>query len=115
MATTTSGVIKPIVRGETREIMILLKRNGVTQNVTSDTVTLVIKSTKTDADASALLKTDADVSTYGSAGYAYFDLSPTDTDIAPGSYPIDITWYDGSQEFIVYDDTVTIKERVSDT
>jgi hypothetical protein len=62
----------------------------------------------------AILKVDADVSTYGAAGIAYWALTPAQTDIDVGTYYIDIAWYDGSNEYIVYDGTVKVLERVSD-
>lgn len=111
---TITGRVTDFYRGETSEITVLCKKEGVAENITADTVTLIIKSEKSDADTSAVLEKDADVSSYGASGIAYFDLAPADTDISPGSYYIDITWYDGTDEHIVYDGRVTVKERVSD-
>lgn len=114
MAKTIVGTINDFYVGETVEITVLCKKDGVAQDITGDTVTLLMKENKSDSDAAAILDSDADVATYGSAGIAYWDLTPTDTDIDVGTYYIDITWYDGTKEHIVYDGSVKVKERVSD-
>lgn len=88
--------------------------NRQTYPITAGTVTLTIKENKDDADAVAILHVDADVATYGAAGIAYWSLTPTQTEIDVGTYYIDIAWYDGTDEYIVYDGTVKVRERVSD-
>jgi len=115
MAKTITGIIEDFFVGETVEITLLCKKNSLAQNITSDTVTLIVKENKSDADASAVLDEDADVSTYGASGTAYWNLTPAQTDITPGTYYVDITWYDGTKEHIVYNSTIKVKERVSDT
>ena len=114
MARTITGTISDIYRGETAEITVLCKRDSVAQDITSDTVTMTLKSNKSDADSSAVLQVDANVATYGASGIAYWNLTPAQTDITADNYFIDIAWYDGTDEFIVYDGTVNIIERVSD-
>ena len=115
MAKIIVGTIEGFYTGETVEITVLCKKDGVAQNIASDTVTLTIKESRSDADAAALLQEDADVATYGATGTAYWNLTPAQTAITPGSYYIDIVWYDGSKEHVVYDHSVEIYTRVSDT
>lgn len=114
MGKTIVGTINDFYIGETVEITVLCKKEGVAQDITADTVTLTIKTAKGDADAAAELQEDADVTTYGGAGIAYWNLTPAQTAIAIGSYFVDIVWYDDSKEHIVYDKAIKIKERVSD-
>ena len=114
MARTITGTISDIYRGETAEITILCKRDGVAQDITGDTVTMTIKEYKSDPDTGAVLQVDADVASYGASGIASWKLTATQTDIDTGNYYIDAVWYDGTDEFVVYNGTVNIIERVSD-
>ena len=114
MARIIVGTIENFYTGETVEITVLCKKEGVAQNITADTVTLTIKEDKSDADSSAVLQEDADISTYGAAGTAYWNLTPAQTAIAVGTYYMDIVWYDGTKEHIVYDKSIKVMERVSD-
>jgi len=114
MAKIIVGTIEDFFVGETVEITVLCKKEGVAQDITSDTVTLTIKSNKSDADSSAVLQEDADVSTYGASGTAYWNLTPTQTALAVGTYYLDIVWYDGTKEHIVYDKAIRVLERTSD-
>jgi len=102
--------------GETKRFTITCKIDGVAQNITSDTVRFTMKSNRSDSDASAAIQKDADVATQGSSGVAIFTLTPTDTDVSPGSYFCDVQWIrsDGS-EYVVYDGRISVLERVSDT
>jgi len=115
MAKIIVGMIGDFFLGETVEITVLCKKGGVAQNITADTVTLTIKSSKSDADGAAILQQNADVATYGATGTAYWNLEPATTEaLTVGSYYIDIVWYDGTKEHVVYDRTINVKERVSD-
>ena len=114
MARIIVGTIENFYTGETVEITVLCKKAGVAQNIASDTVTLTIKSNKSDADGSAILQVDADVTTYGASGTAYWNLTPVQTAITVGTYYMDIVWYDGTKEHIVYDKSIKVMERVSD-
>lgn len=115
MAKTIVGTIEDFYVGETVEITVLCKKAGVAQDITSDTVKLTLKEEKSDADASAVLQVDADVATYGAAGTAYWNLTPAQTAITVGTYYMDIVWYDGTKEHVVYDKSIKVIERVSDT
>lgn len=114
MARIIVGTIKDFFVGETVEVTVLCKKEGVAQDITSDTVTLTMKANKSDADTAAVLQEDADVISYGINGTAYWNLTPAQTDIDTGTYYIDIVWYDGTKEHVVYDKTIKIMERVSD-
>lgn len=86
--------IAPITRGTTRTMSVEIEAvEGVIPNIILDKVTLIVKINIDDADASAVLEVDADVSTSGDEGIALFNLSKTDTDFAPGSYFYDVIWY----------------------
>ena len=108
------GIIDDIFAGETLEILFQLKKDGAISSIATDTVTLTIKEDKSDADAAAVLQANADVTTYGGDGIAYWNLTPVQMAITPGVYYIDVVWYDGTKEHVVYDGTVKIKTRVSD-
>jgi len=114
MGKTIVGSVEDFYKGETKRISVLCKIDSIAQNITADTVTLTLKENKSDLDTAAILQEDADVSTYGGIGIAYWALTPTQTDLDVGTYYIDIAWYDGSNEYIVYDGTVKVLERVSD-
>ena len=114
MARIIVGTIENFYTGETVEITVLCKKEGVAQNITADTVTLTMKEDKSDADSSAVLQVDADVSTYGAAGTAYWNLTPAQTALTVGTYYMDIVWYDGTKEHIVYDKSIKVLDRVSD-
>jgi len=112
MATSLKGFYP----GETKAFSILLKINDVAQDITGDTVTFRMKENKDDADSAAVLSKGADVTTRGANGYADFELLPTDTDaITPENYFCDIEWVlSGGQEFVAFDGTIEVFERVSD-
>lgn len=110
------GTISSFFRGETKEFNILLKRGGVAQDITGDTVTFRMKSNKSDTDASAALTKQADVASQGASGWALFALTTTDTEVIEDTYQCDIEWVlSGGEEFIVYDGTIEVKVRVSDS
>ena len=114
MAKIIVGTIEDFYTGETVEITVLCKKDGAAQDITADTVTLTIKENRSDADGSAVLQVDADVATYGAAGTAYWNLTPAQTAITVGTYYMDIVWYDGTKEHIVYDKSIKVIDRVSD-
>jgi len=114
MAKIIVGIIDDFYTGETVEITVLCKKEGVAQDITGDTVTLTVKENISDADSSAVLQEDADVTTYGAAGTAYWELTTTMTDIDPGTYYLDIVWYDGTMEHVVYSRAINVLERISD-
>ena len=114
MGKTIVGTINDFYVGETVEITVLCKMDGVAQDITSDTVTLMFKDNVGDSDAEAALNEDADVATYGSAGVAYWKLAPAETDITIDTYHVDIVWYTGTDEYVIYNGSIRVKERISD-
>lgn len=101
--------------GTTKNFSITLKIDGEAQDITGDTVTLRLKEAKADTDASAKLSKAADVASEGASGIANFALDTSDTDITPGTYYVDIEWVlAGGDEYVVYDDTLEVEDRVSD-
>lgn len=101
--------------GATKRFKATIKLDNVIQDISLDTVTLTIKCEKSDLDTAAVLQVDADVETLGDEGIALFEFDEEDTaDIPPGQYYIDIQWFDGVDEYVVYDDEIRILQRISD-
>ncbi len=95
---------------------IILKIEGVAQNITGDTVTFRMKSARDNTDAAADVEKAADVATQGAAGIATVSLSNSDTDVAVGRYYCDIEWVtSGGDVHVAYDDTVHVLSRTSDS
>jgi ABC-type phosphate/phosphonate transport system substrate-binding protein len=108
--------INPIPQGTTRTVTYTIKFEGVTQDISADTVTLTVKGNIDNSDAQAVLQKDADVATDGADGVAAFELTNTETEvITPGSYPYDVIWYRGvDEEYLVERGVLVIQNRVSD-
>lgn len=102
--------------GTTKTFSVTITMGGVAQDIRSDTVTVRLKTKLSDSDAQAALTKTADVTTAGASGIAAFELTPTDTNITPGNYLIDIVWeLSTGEEYIVYHDvTISVFERISD-
>ena len=106
--------ISPIATGTTRKITYTISFEGSAPDITSDTVSLTIKSARSDTDANAKLAKNADVATSGAIGKAIFNLTPTDTEIDPGKYVYDVIWYTGTDEYPLEIEDIDILTRVSD-
>lgn len=100
----------------TKNFSINLKINGVTQDITGDTVTVRFKKSKDDLDVDSVISLEADVITQGATGVALFKLTPLLTTVPPLKYYVDITWLipATSSEYVVYSQIVTILRRTSD-
>lgn len=86
-----------------------------TKDISADTITLILKADKNDTDANAVLSFDADVATAGATGKAIFDLTPADTDLVPGQYYYEITWYpDAGGEYVLDQGQIRARSRVTD-
>lgn len=118
VAVSTLGNIDSLIPGTTREFNVTIKKSGVIQDITGDTVTYRVKNQIRDLDANALLSKAADVATRGAQGVAMFALTPTDTALAPtgqGEYHHDIEWVlAGGDVYVVYSSNLTVSQRVSD-
>ena len=109
------GDIADFYVGTTKSFSVTCKINGEAQDITGDTVTVRLKENKGVTDAEAAIEKDADVATQGADGVALFALTPSDTDIDPGRYHIDVEWVlAGGAEYIVYSDKINALERSSD-
>jgi hypothetical protein len=107
--------VNDFFRGVSKDFNITMQENSVEQDITSDTVVLYIKTRRGDADGSAILTKNADVTTQGASGIAVFALTSSDTDISTGVYYMDITWNrTGGKEYVAHDQIIKVKERVSD-
>lgn len=107
--------LKHIYPGATKKFGIILKINGVAQDITSDTVTFRMKEEHSDTDAQAVLTKTADVASQGASGIALFVLTASDTEnLEVRNYLCDIVWNDGTDEYVAFDGTIEVKERVSD-
>ena len=101
-------------KGATRKFSVTISVGAVAQNITGDTVRLVLKTAKGDTDASAAIDENADVITNGASGQADFDLTTTITDIALGTYHYDLVWVPGTDEYILEQSSVICLEKVID-
>lgn len=109
-------VITSFYPGVTKTVRVVITLDGDAPDITGDTVTLRLKSSRSDADASAVLTKEADVLTAGATGTAIFSLTPSDTqDLTPGPYYYDIVWeLAGGGEYVLNSSTVRVLDRVSD-
>ena len=102
-------------RGTNKNFTVLVKQDGVPIDISSDSVRLVLKAKKSDADASAAIDVTADVATDGANGNAQFALSDTDTDIATKKYFYEILYNpNGGGEYVVDGGIVRCLEKVAD-
>lgn len=103
--------------GFTGEILL----DGVAPNITTDRVSFMIKSKKSDLDDNALIDIDADVTAEGATGiYMFLGASLITTDltkiIAPGTYYYEVNWHwpIGGNKVVLESGTVKVLERVAD-
>lgn len=109
-------LINDFFPGETVAFIFDVSINDVAVDISADTLTMRIKNRKGDADGSAVISEDADVTSSPVTGRALFSLTPTETNITPEDYYLDIEWIrsDGSN-YIVQDQDIRVKTRVSDS
>lgn len=106
-------MIKDISRGTTRFIILNIQLDGVSEDLTADTINFLVKTNKTDANSDAVINVDADVITSGSTGTAIISLSVADTDIPFGNYFYETLWTkDTGEKFMLLDSNINILERV---
>jgi len=111
-----SGKVTDFRPGDTKRFNVTCRINGVAQDITSDTVTVTIKTNKSDTDANALLQKDADVATQGADGVAMFHLTPTNTkSLTAVKVYLDVKWVQADEDqYVIHDQDLNILERVSD-
>lgn len=107
--------ISHFYQGTTKRFQLTCKINGAAQDIKADTLKFWVKKAKGDPNADAVISKEADVTTHGENGIALFELTPAETDVAPDKYFCGIEWQRANDdEYVVYDDTIKVLERVSD-
>ena len=86
--------------------------NSQTPDISADAVWFYMKKKLSDANTAAILSSSADVATSGNAGTALFTLSPTQTTVTAANYVYELTWITGSEEYVIDQANVNVKERV---
>lgn len=105
-----SNTLSAIYQGTSRSFTVTVSVDGVELDLTGDTCTLFVKNDYGDPDASALLTKSATVTSI-----ATFELTASDTDIAPGTYRGEIRLDRANGEVhVVWINTFSIRRRVSD-
>lgn len=100
--------------GTTVIFTVTILSSGVAPDITGDTVTLTIKINK-DYDDPGVLQKTADVTTQGGSGIAIFELTPSETAIAPMNYVYDIIWNTSTnKEYLLDTGSIKALDRVSD-
>lgn len=105
--------MKPIYRTATYIFDILITINDNEVDIRNDTVTVYISKIATISPP--IVTKVADAATYGLEGRAIVELSPTDTNLTPGSYRLQALWeLDGTtRKFVVIDTAVKVKARIT--
>lgn len=96
----------------TKAFDVIVYINGQLQDISSDTVSFVMKRMKTDSDEEAVLLKQAQEC--GANGVAKFVLNPEDTALLPRNYFYEIKWVNGSNVYILESDTVKVLDRIFD-
>ena len=87
---------------------------GEYPNITADVVTWTIKKAKGDSDDNAILVKEADVTTQGADAWALFSIDKTEA-LTNGRFVMDVQWKRSDEkEYVVWEQQIEIKERVSD-
>lgn len=100
--------------GETKRIEAHVLYNGTKPDLSSDTVTLYMRSNRDDAVSSAVVTVTADVSTQGSKGVVYIVVNASDTlNLTPGKYWYNIKWTRANGDIFMVDvGTVYLKPSI---
>lgn len=77
--------------GQTLKFSVQLMLDNAPADISEDVVTAIVKK-GAEADADAPVLALANVAERGVDGWALFDISDEDMDIAPGSYTLAIKW-----------------------
>ena len=103
-----------IYRGKTKTFRADVRTYlGSKKDLTGYNAYFMAKASKADADGSAVVTKTGTIST-PTAGYATFELTPADTDIALGDYYYDIQLSDGSECAVLIDGILTVEDPVRD-
>lgn len=91
----------------------VITHSGSNPDTTGDTITFIMKTAKSDSDASA--KIDVDATGLGVGGTFIITLTPAITSDTPAKYFYDIIWHTAGGEIYVLDsDQVTVLDKVQD-
>jgi len=95
-------------KGETKAFYVDMQVSGSAINISSDTMTLLIK----DSDE-IIISHSADMTSSGSIGRAIFNISSSLTNVSASCYDYEIGWHrnDGT-DYVIDDSSVNIKHRV---
>jgi len=96
-------------RGETKQFYIDMQVSGSAVDISSDTMTLLIR----DEDE-ILISGSADMTSSGSIGRAIFNISSSLTNVSASCYDYEIAWHRNSgEDYLIDVSSVNIKHRVS--
>jgi hypothetical protein len=92
-----------------------IREDGVLVDISNDTVRLVIKEKKSDADVDAVLDVNANVLSNGSNGEAIFTLTNNQLNIEPKRYIAEILYLpNGGGRYVLFQDIVEFMSTVAD-
>jgi len=101
--------------GETKAFYGTITFNGTSPDISSDNVKLILKASKSDTDANAVIDVDSSMTASGSVGIYYFDIAPAVTDITPSSYYYELVWTTvAGNEYVLEQSQINAKSRVED-
>jgi len=101
--------------GTTKNITGTVTLNSILQDISADTITLRLKTNRSDADSATVLTKEADCASQGASGIYTIAITPGDTkDLSFGLYFYDIEWAFSGGERILEDGKVRLLDRVSD-
>lgn len=104
-------MLNDFYKSTTKKFDVIINYNGTAPNITSDTVTMILKTSK--GSSTITLSKNADVFTSGGSGIAKFNLSKTDTSIPEGRYYYEIYWRTQSgEEYVLDEGEINILKRV---
>lgn len=103
--------MNPIYKNKSYKFSLTISVNDVPVNISNDQVIAYVNK-DWNADTPQITA-NADL-TEGSTGKATIEFDPTQTDLLPGTYKIQVVWklQSSSREFIVLDDTIKIKSVI---
>lgn len=101
--------------GTTKKFSVTIRFNGLTPNISGDTVTFFMKRAPNDTDGNAEIVKAADVATSGATGTAVVTLTPAETAVAVRGYHYGVVWVRATgEEYVLVRGTVKVIDRVSD-
>lgn len=102
-------MINDFYKGTTLSYIVSMSFDNVVADISNDELTLLIK----DSDE-IILSSSADMTSSGSIGVAYFDISSSLTNIDVGCHDYELTYHtiDG-KDYVILRSTVNVLNRVS--